>query len=52
MGEDTPKPPPLVAASQEEVASALAYGLRHDERGKPRKGAAWEVAAVVLESKT
>lgn len=48
MADDAPKPPPLVAASQEEVASALAYGLRHDERGKPRRGAAWEVAAAVL----
>jgi hypothetical protein len=26
----------------------MAYGLCHDERGRPRRGAAWEVAAAVL----
>ena len=39
---------PLVPATGEEVAEVLAYALRHDERGKPRRGAAWEVAAAVL----
>ena len=41
-------PSPLVPATGEEVAEVLAYALRHDERGKPRRGAAWEVAAAVL----
>ncbi|MBI0539492.1 hypothetical protein D9599_28665 [Roseomonas sp. KE2513] len=41
-------PPPLVPATGEEVAEVLAYALRHDERGKPRRGATWEVAAAVL----
>ena len=41
-------PSPLVPASGEDVAEVLAYALRHDERGKPRRGAAWEVAAAVL----
>ena len=39
---------PMVPATGEEVAEVLAYALRHDERGKPRRGAAWEVAAAVL----
>ena len=43
-----PSPSPLVPATGEEVAEVLAYALRHDERGKPRRGAAWEVAAAVL----
>jgi hypothetical protein len=33
---------------QAELASALAYGQRFDERGKPRRGAAWEMAATLL----
>lgn len=41
-------PLPLVPATGEEVAEVLAYALRHDERGKPRRGAAWGVAAAVL----
>lgn len=40
--------PSMIPASGEEVAEVLAYALRHDERGKPRRGAAWEVAAAVL----
>ena len=43
-----PSPAPLVPATGDEVAEVLAYALRHDERGKPRRGAAWEVAAAVL----
>jgi hypothetical protein len=39
---------PLVPATGEEVAQVLAYALRHDERGRPRRGAAWDLAAVVL----
>jgi len=38
----------MVPATGEEVAEVLAYALRHDERGKPRRGAAWEVAAAML----
>ena len=40
--------PVMVPADPTEVASALAYGLRFDERGKPRRGAAWEMAATLL----
>jgi len=54
-GSGTPEPPapltaPLVAADPAEVASALAYALRFDERGRPRRGggAMWEVAAALL----
>ena len=39
---------PLLLVGQAELASALAYGLRFDERGKPRRGAAWEMAASLL----
>ena len=39
---------PLTPADPAEVASALAYVLRFDERGRPRKGSAWEVAAALL----
>lgn len=39
---------PLLPVDQAELASALAYGLRFDERGKPRRGAAWEMAASLL----
>ena len=47
-GRAAPAPPPLVPADPAEVASALAYGLRFDEWGRPRKGAAWEIAAALL----
>ena len=39
---------PLLPVDQAELASALAYGLRYDERGRPRRGAAWEMAATLL----
>ena len=39
---------PLLPVEQAELAAALAYGLRFDERGKPRRGAAWEMAATLL----
>jgi hypothetical protein len=39
---------PLVPADPAEVASTLAYGLRFDERGRPRRGSVWEMAAVLL----
>ena len=38
----------LLSVGQAEVAAAIAYGLRFDERGKPRRGAAWEMAANLL----
>jgi hypothetical protein len=56
----TPEPPdvtteapapltgPLLPVDQAELAAALAYGLRFDERGRPRRGAAWEMAATLL----
>jgi len=34
----------LAAASPEEIAEALSYALRYDERGKPRRGG-WDSAA-------
>ena len=47
--ETSPSPStPLSPASADEVSGVLAYGLKHDERGRPRKGQAWEVAAGVL----
>lgn len=39
-----PATPDLAPASVEELAEALAYALRHDERGKPRRGS-WDFAA-------
>ncbi len=63
MGSQNPPPPdppdtpaervgastgPLLAVDQAELASALAYGLRFNERGKPRRGAAWEMATSLL----
>ena len=40
----SPTPQGLAVASAEEVAEALSYALRYDERGKPRRGG-WEFAA-------
>ena len=39
----------LTPAAPEEVAEALAYALRHDERGRPRRGAVagWDFAAGI-----
>ena len=39
---------PLLPVDQAELAAALAYGLRFDERGRPRRGAAWEMDASLL----
>jgi len=45
---DDPLPPPdpvdLTPATPEEIAEALSYALRYDERGKPRKRG-WDFAA-------
>ena len=41
-----PATPALAPASMEELAETLAYALRHDERGKPRRGG-WEFAATL-----
>ncbi|MDO9713243.1 hypothetical protein [Paracraurococcus lichenis] len=42
-------PAELAPAAPEEVAEALAYALRHDERGRPRRGAVagWDFAAGI-----
>ena len=40
----------MVPADPAAVASALAYGLRFDERGHPRRGSVWETAAALLPS--
>ena len=39
----------LAPATPDEVAAALAYALRHDERGKPRRGAmaGWDFTAGI-----
>jgi hypothetical protein len=47
-GQPGPLTGPLLPVDPAEVASALAYGLRFDERGRPRRGAAWEMAATLL----
>jgi hypothetical protein len=47
MTEDLIPPPnltDLAAATPEEIAEALLYALRYDERGKPRRGG-WDFAA-------
>ncbi|MBX6742878.1 MAG: hypothetical protein IRY87_12635 [Acetobacteraceae bacterium] len=46
----SPAPPTslLTPADPKDVASALAYALRFDERGRPRQGSVWEVAAALL----
>jgi hypothetical protein len=45
---DEPPPEPtiadLAAATPEEIAEALSYALRFDERSKPRRGG-WDFAA-------
>ena len=43
---DPPPPGPLDPATPQEVAGALAYALRFDERGRPRPGG-WEFAAAL-----
>jgi hypothetical protein len=59
MSPSAPEPPesaaaspataaPLSPAEPGEIASALAYALRFDERGRPRRGMAWEMAATLL----
>jgi hypothetical protein len=47
MSEELVPPPALAdlaAATPEEIAEALSYALRYDERGKPRRGG-WDFAA-------
>ena len=47
MSNDTQPAPnlaDLTAATLEEIAEALSYALRHDERGKLHRGA-WDFAA-------
>jgi hypothetical protein len=39
-----PDPGDLAAATPEEIAEALSYALRFDERGKPRRSG-WDFAA-------
>ena len=50
MSEEPAPPPPiladLAAATPEEIAEALSYALRYDERGKPRRGG-WEFASAL-----
>ena len=47
MSDEHPPEPPvadLAAATPEEIAEALSYALRFDERGKPRRGG-WDFTA-------
>jgi hypothetical protein len=47
MSNEPPPEPPttdLAAATSEEIAEALFYALRFDERGKPRRSG-WDFAA-------
>ncbi|MFC4168980.1 hypothetical protein [Teichococcus aestuarii] len=44
-----PLPSGLSVASAEEVADALAYALRYDERGKPRPSGGQLVASLAAE---
>jgi uncharacterized protein YbjT (DUF2867 family) len=44
-----PLPPGLSAASSDEVADALAYALRYDERGRPRPSGGQLVASLAAE---
>lgn len=44
-----PLPPGLLTASPDEVADALAYALRYDERGKPRPSGGQLVASLAAE---
>ena len=49
MTEEPASPPAVIdltAATPEEIAEALSYALRYDERGKPRKGG-WDFAAML-----
>lgn len=50
---DEPKPDSdrstLTAATAEEIAEALSYALRYDERGKPRRGGGDLTAGIAAE---
>lgn len=39
----------MTAASPEEIAEALSYALRYDERGKPRSGGGEFAAGIAAE---
>ena len=39
----------LTAATAEEIAEALSYALRYDERGKPRRGGGELTAGIAAE---
>ena len=53
---DEPKPESnhanLTAATAEEIAEALSYALRYDERGKPRRGGGDLTAGIAAERLT
>ena len=53
---DDLKPPSdrsdLTAATAEEIAEALSYALRYDERGKPRRGGGDLTAGIAAERLT
>ncbi|MDT8278666.1 hypothetical protein RQ734_21655 [Roseomonas mucosa] len=42
----------LTAASADEIAQALSYALRFDERGKPRRGGSELTAGIAAEQLT
>jgi hypothetical protein len=47
-----PLPPGLFEASPQELAEALSYALRYDERGKPRRSGGEMVASLAAEHLT
>jgi error-prone DNA polymerase len=50
MPDGPPSEPPIAvraAATSEEIAEALSYALRFDERGKPRRGG-WDTAKSIV----
>jgi hypothetical protein len=47
-----PLPPGLSEVSPQELADALSYALRYDERGKPRRSGGEMVASLAAEHLT
>jgi hypothetical protein len=55
MPDDLKPDPPrtdLTAATADEIAEALSYALRYDERGKPRRGGGELTAGIAAERLT
>ena len=52
MASERPEGDPLVPASDEEIAAALAHALRFDARGKARRGGGDLAASLAAERLT